>query len=145
MERREGCRQAEWKWKRNNLHFLWQNKNKTNKLGCAALQPRAVSFTSAMSHLLHPHVSSPPSTFPSSPRTSSQPGTEKLELDGFTRKANFLIAATAIVCVSMEKKPFFFPWATASSRLLAHVALRRKSAASSFHLNPSRTWKKQSV
>lgn len=100
-----------------------------------------VSFTSAMSHLLHPHIPSAPSAFPSSlptPRPLST-DTEPLKLDGFTRKANVLKATAAIVCVSKETKLFFSLDQPCSSRPSAPAALRRKSAAPRLHFNPSRT------
>lgn len=99
-------RQTGWKWKRNNLHFLWQNKNKTNKLGYAASQPWAVCF------FYLSNVSPSPSSHPISPlRLLPRPlstDTEPLKLDAFTRKANVLKATAAIVCVSKETKLFFF-------------------------------------
>lgn len=83
-----------------------------------------------MSHLFLGHVPSSHCTFHSSLLTSSRPpsaDTGKWRLDGFTRNANVSIAAVAIVCVSMETvlSYFSFSWPTASSRLSAHVALRR--------------------
>lgn len=136
-------RQTGWKWKRNNLHFLWQNKNKTNKLGYAASQPLAVCF------FYLSNVSPSPSSHPISPLPVSQ-----LPPDIFPASLNRQAAIKAgwfypqskcpksnrghCVHFKRDKTLFFSLTDCVSTRLSATAALRWKVAAPRLYFSPCR-------
>lgn len=108
-------RQTGWKWKRNNLHFLWQNKNKTNKLGYAASQPWAVCF------FYLGNVSPSPSSHPIGPlRVSQLPPDSQASLNRHGAiKAGWFYPQSKRPksdrghCVRFKRdKALFFPWPT---------------------------------